>query len=94
MTAVAKAKPKEERIDLRVSATAKALLQRAAASRQKSVTEFVLDSAQTAAAEALADRREFLLDKKQWAAFLEALDAKPKKKPRLEKLLKTRSAFE
>lgn len=94
MAAIAKTKPKEERIDLRVSATAKALLQRAAAARQKSVSEFVLDSAQTAAVEALADRREFLLDKKQWAAFLEALDAKPKKKPRLEKLLKTRSAFE
>jgi uncharacterized protein (DUF1778 family) len=94
MTAVAKTKPKEERIDLRVSATAKALLQRAAAARQKSVSEFVLDSAQTAAAEALADRREFLLDKKQWAAFLAALDASPKKKPRLEKLVKTRSAFE
>lgn len=94
MTAIAKTKPKEERIDLRVSATAKALLQRAAAARQKSVSEFVLDSAQTAAVEALTDRREFLLDKKQWAAFLEALDAKPKKKPRLEKLLKTRSVFE
>ncbi len=79
MTAVAKTKPKEERIDLRVTAAAKALLQRAAAARQKSVSEFVLDSAQTAAIEALADRREFLLDKKQWAAFLEALDAKPKK---------------
>ena len=94
MTAIAKAKPKAGRIDLRVSITAKALLQRAAAARQKSVSEFVLDSAQTAAFEALADRREFHLDKKQWAAFLEALDAPPKKKPRLEKLLKTPSVFE
>ena len=77
MTAIAKAKPKAERIDLRVSITAKALLQRAAAARQQSVSEFVLDSAQTAAFEALADRREFILDKKQWAAFLAALDAPP-----------------
>ena len=94
MTAIAKTKPKEARIDLRVSAAAKALLQRAAAARQKLVSELILDSAQTAAVDVLADRREFLLDKKQWAAFLAALDAKPKKKPRLEKLLKTRSAFE
>ena len=94
MTAIAKTKPKERRIDLRVSVATKALLQRAAAARQKSVSEFVLDSAQTAAAEALADRHEFLLDKKQWAAFLAALNAPPKKKPRLEKLLKTPSAFE
>lgn len=92
MTTVAKTKPKEQRIDLRMSATTKTLLQRDAAARQKSVSEFVLDRAQTA--EALADRHEFLLDKKQWAAFLAALDAPPKKKPRLEKLLKTRSAFE
>ena len=35
MTAIAKTKPKEARIDLRVSAAAKALLQRAAAARQK-----------------------------------------------------------
>lgn len=94
MSAVVRRKPKAERIDLRVSAAAKTLLQRAAAARQKSVSEFVLDSAQTAAVETLADRREFLLDKKRWAAFLEALDTPPKKKPRLEKLLKTRSVFE
>ena len=86
MTTVAKTKPKEERIDLRVSATAKALMQRAAAARQKSVSEFVLDSAQTAAAEALADRHEFLLDKKQWATFLAALDPPPKKKPPIGKI--------
>jgi uncharacterized protein (DUF1778 family) len=94
MSAVARRKPKAERIDLRVSAPAKAMLQRAAAARQKSVSEFVLDSAQAAAVETLADRREFLLDKKQWAAFLGALDAPPKKKSRLEKLLKTPSVYE
>jgi uncharacterized protein (DUF1778 family) len=94
MSVVVRKKPKAERIDLRVTATAKALLQRAAAARQKSVSEFVLDSAQTAAVETLADRREFLLDNKRWAAFVEALDGPPKKKPRLEKLLKTPSVFE
>jgi uncharacterized protein (DUF1778 family) len=94
MSVVVRRKPKAERIDLRVSAAAKALLQRAAAARQKSVSEFVLDSAQMAAVETLADRREFLLDKKRWSAFLEVLDAPPEKKPRLEKLLKTPSVFE
>ena len=77
MTTVAKTKPKEQGIDLRVSTAGKSLLQPAAAARQKSVSEFVLDSTQTAAAEALADRHEFLLDKKQWATFLAALDAPP-----------------
>jgi uncharacterized protein (DUF1778 family) len=94
MTVIARKKQKQERIDLRVSASAKALLQRAAVARQKSVSEFVLESAQAAAAEALADRREFLLDNKRWAAFLAALDAPPKTKRRLQKLLKTPSVFE
>ena len=94
MTAVAKTKPKDERIYLRVSAAAKALLQRAAAACQKSVSEFVMESAQTAAAEALTDHHEFLFDKNQWAAFLAALDGPFKKKLRLEKLLKTPSVFE
>lgn len=94
MSTIAKRKAKAERIDLRVSAAAKVLLQRAAATRQKSVSEFVLDSAQAAAVETLADRREFLLDTKRWNAFLEALDAAPRKKPRMEKLLKSPSVFE
>lgn len=85
---------KDERIDLRLSGPAKAMLQRAAAVRHKSVTEFVLDSGLAAAAETLADRREFLLDEEAWQAFVVALDAPAKPKPRLEKLLGTKSVFE
>ena len=87
-------KRKEERIDLRLSRRAKALLQHAAAVRHKTVTEFVLDSGLTAATETLADRREFLLDDKRWQAFITALDAPLTPKPRLKKLFKTRSALE
>lgn len=85
---------KDERIDLRLSGPAKAMLQRAAAVRHKTVTEFVLDSGLTAAAEALADRREFLLDEAQWQAFVAALDGPAKPKPGLENLLGTKSVFE
>jgi uncharacterized protein (DUF1778 family) len=94
MTAQAKRKPKEERIEVRLTRTAKAMLQQAAALRHKTVTAFVLDSGLSAAAETLADRREFLLNEKQWAAFVTALDAPPKPKSRLAKLLKTRSVLE
>lgn len=87
-------KRKDERIDLRLSRRAKALLQHAAAVRHKTVTEFVLDSSLTAATETLADRREFLLNAKQWQAFMAALDAPMRPKPRLRKLLKTRSVLE
>ena len=94
MTAQTKRKPKEERIEVRLTRTAKSMLQQAAALRHKTVTEFVLDSGLSAAAETLADRREFLLNEKQWAAFVTALDAPPKPKSRLAKLLKTRSVLE
>ena len=85
---------KDERIDLRVTRRAKTLLQRAAAARHKSVTEFVIDSGLTAAAEALADRQVFALPEKQWKAFLAALDAPARPQPRLKKLLQTPSVLE
>ena len=94
MTAQTKRKPKEERIEVRLTRTAKAMLQQAAALRHKTVTAFVLDSGLSAAAETLADRREFVLNGKQWTAFVTALDAPPKPKSRLAKLLKTRSVLE
>jgi uncharacterized protein (DUF1778 family) len=85
---------KDERLDLRLSVQAKALLQRAAAARHKTVSEFVVDSSLNAAAEALADRREFLLGDEQWGAFLAALDRAPTGKPGLEALLREKSIFE
>lgn len=94
MTAQARRVAKQERIEVRLTRTAKDLLQRAAAVRHKTVTEFVLDNGLSAAAETLANRHEFLLDETQWRAFLAALDAPPKSKPRLEQLLKTPSVFD
>jgi uncharacterized protein (DUF1778 family) len=84
-----------EKIDLRVSAGAKHLLQRAAkASGAASVSEFVLSSALARAEETLPDRRWFELSAEQWTEFQEALDAPPRPLPRLSKLLKEPSAFE
>jgi len=85
---------KDERIDLRLSRSAKIMLQRAAAVRHKTVTEFVLDSGLASAAETLADRRQFLLDDNQWQAFMSALDGPEMPKPGLEKLLGSPSVFE
>ena len=53
-----------------------------------------VDEGLEAAAETLADRREFRLDTKHYEAFLAALDAPVKPRPRLQKLLTTRSALE
>ena len=78
---------KTERIDVRVSSPVKRLLQEAARSCHKNVSEFLLDAAVTAATQALADRRHFVLDEAQWQAFQEALDRPVQHKPRLKKLL-------
>jgi uncharacterized protein (DUF1778 family) len=78
---------RSEKLDLRLTADAKTALQKAAAASNRSVSEFVLESALARADEALADRRTFGLDAAQWKAFMAALDAPPRALPRLERLL-------
>ena len=79
---------KTERIDVRASTPVKQLLQEAARACHKNVSEFLLDAGVTAAAQTLADRRQFVLDDTQWQAFQEALDRPVQSKPRLKKLLR------
>lgn len=83
-----------EKLDLRLSRDAKRTLQAAAASARKSVSEFVLDTALSAAEERLADRQVFRLDRKRWDAFVAALDAPPRRHPRLERLFGEPSVFD
>lgn len=78
---------KTERIDVRASASVKQLLQEAARACHKNVSEFLLDAGVTAATQALADRRQFVLDDTQWQQFQDALDRPVATKPRLKKLL-------
>lgn len=88
------AEPKSERVDLRMTPTAKRTLQRAAAVSNKTVSEFLLDSSLSAAFDTLSDRRVFQLDEVQWAAFMTALDMPPKDNPHLRKLLRTRAPWD
>jgi uncharacterized protein (DUF1778 family) len=83
-----------EKLDLRLSPTAKQTLQAAATAAQKSVSEFVLESALNEAEERLADRRLFVLDRKSWEAFVAALDMPPRRRPRLERLFSEPSVFD
>ena len=85
---------KTERIDVRVSRTAKNTLQMAAIQVNKTVSQFLLDAALTAAAETLEDRRTFVLDRKRWDAFLKILDRPPRIKRRLARLLAEQSVLE
>jgi uncharacterized protein (DUF1778 family) len=83
-----------EKLDLRLSPAAKRTLQAAATAERKSVSEFVLDTALSEAEERLADRRIFTLDAKRWDAFIAALDAPPRRHPRLERLFREPSVFD
>ncbi len=65
---------KDARINLRVSSRQAQLLRRAAAAEDRSLTEFVLQSAAEQAERVLADRRWFIFSQAEWAAFEAALD--------------------
>jgi uncharacterized protein (DUF1778 family) len=83
-----------EKIDLRLTPSAKRVLQSAAAAAQRSVSEFVLESALAHAEETLPDRRRFGLDAERWAAFQTALEAPARPNPHLKELLQKLSVFE
>ena len=83
-----------EKLDLRLSKSAKQTLQAAATALRKSVSEFVLETALSEAEERLADRTVFTLDEKHWEAFIAALDAPPRRHPRLERLFREPSVFD
>ena len=76
-----------EKIDLRLTAQAKRALQSAAEATHKTLSDFVLESALARADSVLAERQVFRLDAQRWTAFLDALDAPPKPRPRLARLL-------
>jgi uncharacterized protein (DUF1778 family) len=74
--------------------SAKQMLQQAATAANKTLTEFLLDNGMQAAHDTLADRRVFMLDEKQWDAFMAALDAPPADNPRLRALFARTPAWE
>jgi uncharacterized protein (DUF1778 family) len=71
---------------LGLSREAKQKLKVAASAAQRSLSEFVLESALIRADETLADRARFNLGAKAWEAFLEPFDAPPRGLPRLKRL--------
>lgn len=83
----------DDRLELRLTPKAKSMLKRAAALEKKTMSAFVLDKGLEAATETLADRCEFRLSAKEYDAFVVALDAPVKPRPRLTKLLTMPSAL-
>jgi uncharacterized protein (DUF1778 family) len=85
---------RNEKLDLRLSLSAKRALQTAAQAAHRSVSEFVLESALARAEETLPDRSRFGLTAKQWERFKAVLSASPRPAPRLARLLREPSVFD
>ncbi len=83
-----------ERIDMRVPAAAKQILQQAAEASHKSVTEFLLHHGLNAASRTLADRQLFEMNEKDWETFQAILDRPVQDKRGLKKLLSEDSVLE
>jgi len=77
---------RDRRFQLRATAAEEELIKVAADRQGVNVTEFIMRSARERAEQALAEQTRFVLDEKQWKAFLAALDRPAKDKPRLRPL--------
>ena len=64
-------------ISIRVSDRDRALIDKAAEAQNKSRTQFMLDSARSAAKDALLARQHFFLSKPEFEEFEHALEAAP-----------------
>lgn len=79
---------RSDKLDIRITPEAKRVLQQAAKERHTTISQFVLESALTSASAVLAERSRIGLDVEQWTAFMAALDAPPRRHPRMERLLR------
>ena len=76
-------------INLRASHEQKTLIDRAASCLGKSRTEFILDTTRKVAEQVLIDRRLYLLDDEQFAAFEAALAGPAEPSAALRKTMNT-----
>ncbi|MGH3825054.1 MAG: DUF1778 domain-containing protein [Pseudonocardiaceae bacterium] len=81
------------RINLRASARQEQLLKRAAAATDRTMTDFVLETAVVEAERVLADRRWFLIDDQRWDEFQRLLDRPARDLPKLRALLAEPAPF-
>lgn len=85
---VTRAKPaSRETLNLRISATERGLIDRAAQSSGKTRTDFILSAARRAAEEELLDRTVFVVSPSTYSKFLAMLDAPPRPNERLRRTM-------
>ena len=85
---------RDTNIPIRARAEDRDLIDRAARVLGKSRSEFMIETARREAQTVLADQTHFVLDAKQWDAFMAALDAPPKDNPRLRELMSRKPIWE
>ncbi len=75
------------RIDLRTSAEAKAMIERAAALMGTTVSRFILQNAYEAARRVVSDYDTLMLTQRDFEAFASSMEKPPKPKAALRKLM-------
>ena len=85
---------KSKRFNLRATPKQDNLIRVAAKVRGLDVTDFIIESACEKAQETLADQTHFVLNEKQWAEFMKALDEPPRIIPEIQKLFSESSIAE
>ena len=81
--------PKRETLNIRIKADVRDLIDRAAKSRGKNRTDFILESARAAAEDALLDQVILAVSPQAYAQFVERLDMPPKANERLRMTMAT-----
>jgi uncharacterized protein (DUF1778 family) len=94
MEGMARSQTRDAPINIRVLPAQKALLDRAAAVRGKSRTDFIMEAACEAAENVLLDQRYFGLEASAFKTFERALAAPVKNNPALRRLLTGRAPWD
>jgi uncharacterized protein (DUF1778 family) len=83
-----------ENINLRVSRSQKALIDRAATALGRNRSDFMLETACREAESVLLDRRYFNLPEDEFRRFTAMLDRPPASNPRLARLLRSKAPWD
>jgi uncharacterized protein (DUF1778 family) len=85
---------KRETLNIRIKAEERGLIDRAAKSRGKNRTDFILDAARQAAEEALLDQVIVATSATAYAEFVARLDKAPSPNARLRKTMRTAAPWD
>ncbi len=86
--------PKRDTLNIRIKPEERDLIDRAAQTRGKNRTDFILDAARRAAEDALLDRTVFKVSPEAYAAFLARLDAPTQPNERLRQTMQTQPPWD